>query len=83
MSETYVCPHCGEPAERSYAVRLVITTCPECGEHGNFLHRSIHALLAAIPKGERPDGWGKMDPEQRVLAALREGIIDIDDVTVA
>jgi hypothetical protein len=80
VTETYVCPNCGATEERKYRVRLIILTCAECGENGRFLHQSLANLLATIPEPDRPDGWGTLPADQRLREAVKEGLVDVEDV---
>ncbi|WP_435066166.1 hypothetical protein [Halobaculum sp. EA56] len=78
MPETYVCPYCGGEVERDYRVQYVIRSCGECGEHGRFVHEEVAAALDELdPEGEDlPDGWGDLPLDERLLRAVREGLID-------
>jgi hypothetical protein len=80
VTETYVCPNCTATVERPYRVRLIVLTCPECGENGNFLNRTLVELLSEIPEEERPDDWGDLAVDQRLSSAVRRGLLDTDQV---
>lgn len=77
MTESYVCPHCGRVEERPYRVRLIILTCPDCGRNGRFLHESLVTRLEEVPESDRPDGWGEMPLDERLLYAMRESLLDV------
>jgi hypothetical protein len=82
VTETYVCPHCTAVEERSYRVQFFIVTCDECGENGRFIHASLLDVLDSIPEADRPDGWESMPLDERLLHAVREGILAFDDTRV-
>jgi hypothetical protein len=82
MPETYVCPHCTEPTERHYRVQFFSVTCPDCGEHGRFVHRSLLSVLESIPVEDRPDGWDSLPLDERLLRAVREGAVAFDETKV-
>ena len=77
MSETYRCAVCEAPVEREFAVRSVIRTCDECGEHGRFLHESLLESLESIPDDDRPEEWESMSLDERFMDAIKRGIIEI------
>jgi len=77
VTDSYVCPHCGRVEERPYRVRLIILTCPDCGENGRFLHESLVERLDEVPEAERPDDWGEMPLDERLQYAVREGILQL------
>jgi hypothetical protein len=76
VTETYVCPNCGETQERPYRVKLIVLTCPVCGENGYFLNDSLVSLLDDIPESERPADWGEMNVEERMRYAVKEDLVD-------
>ncbi|MFB6251194.1 MAG: hypothetical protein ABEI27_05835 [Halobellus sp.] len=78
MTESYVCPTCERVEERSYRVRFIILTCPDCGENGRFIHTSFVDRLEEIPESEHPEGWADMTLDERLLYAVREGLLQID-----
>jgi hypothetical protein len=61
--------------DRPYRVRLIILTCPDCGENGRFLHESLVDRLDEVPEAERPDDWGEMPLDERLQYAVREGLL--------
>lgn len=77
VTETYVCPHCGTTQERSYRVRLIIVTCPECGENGRHVHASYVDLLDEVPEEDKPDEWSRMPLDERLLDAVKRGLVDL------
>ena len=79
MSETYVCPYCREGVERDYAVQYIIRSCSECGEHGRFVHESVAAALEGLSSDDLPEGWADRPLDERLLVAVREGVLDIAD----
>lgn len=83
MSDTYVCSSCGGTVERDYGVQYIVLTCPHCGENGRFVHETLVGVLDDLPTEERPEDWEEMPLDERLLHALREGLIDWDDVQVA
>lgn len=78
MTESYVCPRCERVEERSYKVRFIILTCPDCGENGRFLHESFVDRLEAIPASAHPENWAEMPLDERLLYAIREGLLEVD-----
>ncbi|SHH56049.1 hypothetical protein SAMN05443636_2852 [Halobaculum gomorrense] len=79
MSETYVCPYCEAAVDRDYRVQYVIRSCSECGGHGRFVHSTVTAALDSIPEEERPDGWAAQPLDERLLTAVREGLLNARD----
>ncbi|WP_256289763.1 hypothetical protein [Halobellus inordinatus] len=63
--------------DRPYRVRLIILTCPDCGENGRFLHESLVERLNEVPEAERPDNWGEMPLDERLQYAVREGLLQL------
>lgn len=77
MPETYVCARCEATVEREFAVKSLIRTCAECGEHGRFVHESLLESLTEIPAEERPDEWEEMTLDDRFMDAVKRGLIEI------
>ncbi|SFR69398.1 hypothetical protein [Halogeometricum limi] len=77
MTETYVCPHCAATQERPYRVRLIILTCPECGENGRHVHASYESLLNEVPEDDKPDEWDRMPLDERLFDAMKRGLVDV------
>jgi hypothetical protein len=82
VSETYVCSVCRETIERSYGVRYLVVTCPACGRHGRHVHESLVPLLDRVPEEMRPDDWEDKPLDERLLEALEEGYISLDDTEI-
>lgn len=77
MTDTYVCPNCEHAEDRSYRVRLIVLTCPECGENERFLNRSLVDRLDDVATADRPDEWGEMPLDERLEYAVRNGLLDV------
>jgi DNA-directed RNA polymerase subunit RPC12/RpoP len=77
VSETYVCARCEATVEREFAVKSLIRTCAECGEHGRFVHKSLLESLTAIPDEERPEEWDGMSLDDQFMDAVKRGLIEI------
>jgi len=82
MTDTYACSSCGATVEREYGVQYIVLTCPSCGEHGRLVHESLVATLEGLPEEDRPDDWEGMGLDDRLLHAVREGLIDREDVEI-
>jgi hypothetical protein len=82
MTETYVCPNCTEPTDRHYRVQFFSVTCPACDEHGRFVHESLLAVLDGIPADERPDNWDSLPLDERLLRAVRDGVVEYSETKV-
>lgn len=82
MSDSYVCSACHTSTDRSYGVRYIVSTCPECGRHGRLVHESLVSLLQRVPEEERPDEWEDQPLDERLLDALERGFIDLADTRV-
>lgn len=82
VSDTYVCSVCRETTERSYGVRFILLTCPNCGRNGRHVHASLVPLLDAVPEAERSDDWEERPLDERLLEALEQGHISLGDTTV-
>ena len=87
MSETYVCPECTAEVGRNYSVKYIIRTCRECGTNGRFINEALLEQLYALADAdmgneELPDGWAEMPLDDRMEYALREGLIDYEDLVV-
>ncbi len=74
----YVCPYCGAEVERDYRVQYVIRSCSECGGHGRFVHRVVAEALDRV-EGDLPDDWDDLPLDERLLTAVREGLLDVRD----
>jgi len=77
VTETYVCPTCEHAEDRSYRVRLILLTCPNCGENGRFLNRSLVDRLDEVAPADRPDDWGEMPLDERLEYAARNGLLNV------
>jgi Zn-finger nucleic acid-binding protein len=77
VTDSYVCPNCERVEDRSYRVRLILLTCPECGNNGRFLNRTLVDRLREVPESDRPDDWGEMPLDVRLEYAIREGLLDV------
>lgn len=82
MSETYVCPECTNAVERNYSVKYLISTCDECGTHGRFINDELLDRLYELPEEDLPDDWTDMSLDDRMEHAMREGLLDYDDLRV-
>jgi RNase P subunit RPR2 len=82
VTETYVCPHCSTGTDRTYRVQFIIVTCEECGRNGRFVHDSLLSVLASVPEADRPDDWEQRPLDERLLYAVREGLVTYDDTRV-
>jgi len=83
VTDTYTCSSCGETVEREYGVQYIVLTCPDCGEHGRLVHESLLSTLEGVPEEDRPEDWDRMGLDDRLLHAVREGLLDRDDLQVA
>jgi hypothetical protein len=83
VTETYVCSHCRARDRRSYRVQFFLQTCPECAEHGRFLHASLLDVLDGIPEDDRPEEWGELDLDERLLYAVKNGLLDYSETLVS
>jgi len=77
VTDSYVCPHCGHIEERPYRVRLIVFTCPDCGENGRFIHASLVDRLDEVPEPQRPENWEEMPLDDRLQYAIREGLLEM------
>ncbi len=77
MTDSYVCPNCERVEDRSYRVRLIVLTCPDCGDNGRFLNMTLVDRLREVPESDRPDDWGEMPLDARLEYAIREGLLDV------
>jgi hypothetical protein len=82
VSETYICPYCESEVDRNYRVQYVIRSCPECGGHGRFVHTVVAAALDEIPDEDRPEGWEEKPLDERLIAAVKAGLLDVTDTRV-
>ena len=82
MTESYVCSNCRLRVQRSYRVQFFVQTCPECGEHGWFVHESLLDVLETVPAAERPADWDEMSLEERFRHVAKEGLLDWSDLRV-
>ncbi|PSQ06286.1 hypothetical protein BRC97_06740 [Halobacteriales archaeon QS_6_71_20] len=79
MTATYVCPYCGGEIERGFSVQYLVRSCSDCGEHGRFVHRAVAAALEEVSTADMPDGWAEEPLDERLLIAVREGVLDVGD----
>jgi DNA-directed RNA polymerase subunit RPC12/RpoP len=82
VPETYVCSACRGTTERSYGVRYLVVTCPDCGRHGRLVHQSLVSLLDTVPEEARSDDWDDRPLDERLLEALERGHITLGDTRV-
>ncbi len=77
MTDSYVCPNCERVEDRPYRVRLIVLTCPECGDNGRFLNTTLVGRLQEVPESDRPDEWTEMPLDDRLEYAIKQGLLEI------
>ncbi len=77
MTDSYVCPNCERVEDRPYRVRLIVFTCPECGDNGRFLNTVLVDRLRDVPDPDRPDDWAEMRLDERLEYAIKHGLLDL------
>lgn len=77
MTDSYVCPNCERVEDRPYRVRLILLTCPDCGDNGRFLNRTLVNRLEEVPESDRPEGWPEMALDERLEYAIKRGLLDV------
>ena len=77
MTDSYVCPNCERVEDRPYRVRLIVFTCPECGDNGRFLNTVLVDRLREVPDPDRPDDWAEMRLDERLEYAIKHGLLDL------
>ncbi|UIO98706.1 hypothetical protein Hbl1158_09100 [Halobaculum sp. CBA1158] len=65
--------------ERPFRVQYVIRSCLECDGHGRFVHGDVAAALDRIDESALPDGWEDDPLDERLLVAVREGLLAGDE----
>jgi hypothetical protein len=63
--------------DRPYRVRLIVLTCPECGDNGRFLNTTLVDRLQEVPESDRPDEWTEMPLDDRLEYAIKQGLLEI------
>jgi hypothetical protein len=63
--------------DRPYRVRLIVLTCPECGDNGRFLNTTLVGRLQEVPESDRPDEWTEMPLDDRLEYAIKQGLLEI------
>jgi hypothetical protein len=76
----YVCPTCGAVVERPFRAPSVVRQCDNGCSFGHFLRADILARVEEVPEEVRPDDWDEMEVENRLLLAMREGIVSLPDL---
>lgn len=76
MTESYHCSHCRASDDRTYRVQFFLQTCPDCGEHGQFVHEAVVDVLDQIPERDRPGEWPEMTLAERLVYATRHGLVE-------
>jgi len=76
VTDSYVCPNC-RVEDRPYRVRLIVFTCPECGDNGRFLNTVLVDRLRDVPDPDRPDDWAEMRLDERLEYAIKHGLLDL------
>lgn len=77
MTDSYVCPNCERVEDRPYRVRLIVFTCPECGDNGRFLNTVLVDRLREVPDPDRPDDWAEMRLDERLEYAIKHGLLEV------
>jgi hypothetical protein len=77
VTDSYVCPNCERVEDRSYRVRLIVLTCPDCGDNGRFLNSTLVNRLREVPESDRPDDWEERPLDARLEYAIKEGLVDV------
>jgi len=76
----YVCPTCGATVDRPFRAPSVVRQCDNGCSFGHFLRADILERVEAVPEDARPDDWEEMEVENRLLVAMREGIVSLPDL---
>ena len=77
---TYVCPFCENAVQRSFRAPSVVRSCENGCGFDHFVREDLLSKLRSVPEEDRPDDWGEMSAEERVMVALREGSVTVDDL---
>lgn len=80
MSQEYVCAACGATTARGYTVPMLVRTCEQCEEWGQFIRAGLLELADRVPDGDRPDDWGSLSGEERMQVAIEQGYVSISDL---
>ena len=76
----YVCPTCGNRVERSFRTASVVRSCENGCAFGHFLRADLLDRVESMPEEARPDDWEELETEERLFAALREGVVTLPDL---
>ena len=76
----YVCPTCGARVERPFRTPSVVRTCDNGCPFGHFLRADLLERVEEVPEEARPDDWAERDVEERLLVAMREGVVAPSDL---
>ena len=79
-SHEYVCPTCGDVVERPFRAPSVVRRCDNGCEFGPFLRVDVLDRVDQVPESARPDDWQEMEVEQRLLVAMREGVVSLPNL---
>ena len=79
-SATYVCPTCGATIERPFRTASVIRTCENGCPFDHHFREDLLAAIERVPESARPDDWSERPVKERLLVAMREGIVSRDDL---
>ncbi|MFD1512382.1 hypothetical protein [Halomarina rubra] len=77
---TYVCPTCGARITRSFRAPSVMRSCENGCSFGHFLRADVLERVDSVPVAARPDDWAELEVEERLLVAMREGVVSLPDL---
>ncbi|PSP97740.1 hypothetical protein BRC94_09730 [Halobacteriales archaeon QS_5_70_17] len=79
-SYTYVCPACGATVDRPFHTASVMRTCDRGCEFDHHVREDLLAAVGDVPEADRPDDWDERSVRDRLLVALREGVVSPSEV---
>lgn len=79
-SYTYVCPTCGATVDRPFHTASVMKSCDNGCEFDHHVREDLLAAVDRVPEADRPDDWAERPARDRLLFALREGVVSPSEV---
>lgn len=77
---TYVCSGCRNDEDREYRVTHFIKFCENGCGFVKHIRKALVKKTSTVPDDARPESWASMDLDERLMVAMRAGVITRADL---
>lgn len=77
---TYACPECRNAVDREFRVPSLVRSCENGCGFDHYVREGLLAKVAEVPEADRPDDWADRSATERLVVALREGVVSVPDL---